>query len=338
MQSFQFFLLALSVFAAGCATTKPRHVWTERALQAENAQHEGRLDEAERAYASLLPEAPDDDRRRWVQFNVAHLALDRGDTAQAQTAFARLYRDERRDRYGANALYEVAKLAGDDEAIDARLAVVHRYPEEVAAEFALKDIVRIMSSHDQLRELEALLITLAPDVADTEVGDNVWFELAMLRHRDLADANGALDAYRELFARYEDGPLADDALWEMANIYREHQMWEPALALLEIIAGDVKTSWFIGSYNSGWLDGAMYDIGWIKLLYLGDYDGAIHWFKRYLKKFPHGLLSDDAAWNIVEARRLSGDEERYQKGLREFIRAYPESRYVRQATVRLGSA
>src|SRR5690606_2217105 len=44
--------------AWGCATTKPRHVWTEDALAAETLQAHGELDEALARYEQLLPDAP----------------------------------------------------------------------------------------------------------------------------------------------------------------------------------------------------------------------------------------------------------------------------------------
>lgn len=326
--------VCVTIFAASCATTKPRHMWTEQALQAETAQFEGRLDEAEAEYQRLLGSAPNADKRRWLELNLGLLALQRGDEELGRERLAVVYEANDRDEHGANALYEVAKLAPPDQGVAARLRVVHRYPNQVAAEFALQEIVAFHEAHEQFGELQTLLEQLTGEVGDTELGDNVWFELALLRHDRLADPNGALDAYRHLYANYTKGPLADDALWEMANIYREYQQWQPAITLLTKLANDVEASWFVGSYDSDWVDDAIYDVGWIKLVHLSDYAGARDWFKRYLKKFPDGLLNDDAAWNLVEAQRLSGDAG-YREAMKEFVREYPESRYVRVATARL---
>lgn len=330
-------IVGITASLLGCATTKPRHEWTDQALAAENAQYDGRLDDAEAAYRELLAAPPSDDRRRWLQFNLGMIALLREEPEVAKQRFATVYAEEIRDLHGANALYEVAKLAHDDQpaATELRLDVVRRYPDEVAADFALQDIVRIQIATENFRELEALLLNLVEETAGTAVGDNVWFELAQLRDEKLHDPNGALDAYRQLFARFEKGPLADDALWEMAQIYSRHQMWEPALALLQKLAEEVEASWFVGSYESDWVDDAIYEAGWINLVFRADYSTAAKWFKRYIDKFPEGLLADDAAWNLVESARLTGDEDQYRDALRSFVENYPESRYVRRARARL---
>lgn len=333
-------IIALSLLfygLSGCATTKPRHQWTESALNAETAHAEGRLDEAESAYQRLLPDAPNADKRRWLQVNLGLLALERGDEELARTRWTEVHSEDRQDLHGANALYEVAKLADEADFVDVRLDVIRRYPGQIAAEFALQDIVNRLRAAEQHTELEQLLVELLDDVAGSELGDNVWFEIAQVRNNGLGAPNEALEAYRELFARYEKGPLADDALWEMSEIYRAHQQWEPAIQLMTKLANEVEASWFVGSYDSDWVDDAIYDIGWVYLVFLGDYDNAVRWFDRYLDQFPDGLLNDDAAWHIVEARRLNGDEAGYQRAMQDFAENFPESRYVRQIDARMGA-
>ncbi len=299
------------------------------------AQYEGRLDDAESEYERLLDDPPNVDKRRWLEVNLGHLAVERGDEETAKRRFAAVYADDRVDEHGANALYAVAKLAPKEHAVEARLAVMKRYPNQVAAEFALQEIVGLHRADKQFEALESLLAGMCVTLADSALGDNLWFERALVLHTELNEPDAALDAYRELFARYPKGPLADDALWEMASIYREHQLWEPAIVLLTRIADDVETSWFVGSYDSDWVDDAIYDVAWIKLVYQSDYDGAARWFRRYLKAYPDGILSDDAAWNLVEAHRLRGDEPGYWAAMTRFLTDYPESRYARRASARL---
>lgn len=323
-------MLVFTLVVGGCATTKPRHQWTEDALHAETAQLTGDLDGAERAYETLLPEAPTDEKRRWLRHNIGLLAVQRGDATLARLRFAEVYEAEVQDEHGANSMYEVAKLASPDSEVESRLAVCRRFPNQVAAEFALQDVVSKHLGEAEHARLQSLLVALLSDVDDTELADNVWFSLAQLRYEHLKQPDEALSAYRELFKRFPKSPLADDALWEMANIYRAHQMWDPALVLLAKLADEVEASWFIGSYESDWVDNAIYDAGWIELVYQSDYAAASKWFKRYLKKFSDGLLNDDAAWNLVQAKRLVGDDAVYQRALEDFVEEYPESRYVRR--------
>ena len=319
----------------GCATTRPRHEWTDRALDAETAHQRGELDAAETEYRALLQDPPTSDRERWLRVNLGLLLLEKGLREQALDEFRRVYDTQTRDQHGANALYEVAKLADDANAVTARVAVIRTFPEEVAAEFALQEIVGLFRRDDRLPELEPLLAELANDVADSELGDNLWFELGRLRQEDLNKPNAALRAYRELYRRYYKGPLADDALWEMSNIYRAYQLWEPAITLMTRLADDVEASWFIGDYESDWVDDAIFDVGWVKLVHVGDYSGARQWLERYLKRYPEGWLNDDAVWHIAESYRLQGDEVQYRSTLQRLVRDHPESRYVDQARARL---
>ena len=191
-------LLALTLAVGGCATTKPRHQWTEDALHAETAQLTGDLDAAEKPYETLLPDAPNEEKRRWLLYNNGLLALQREDVALARQRFAKVYEAEVQDEHGANSMYEVAKLASPGEEIEARLAVCRRFPNQVAAEFALQDIVSRQLGEADHAGLEALLVALLGDVDDTELADNVWFELALVRYEHLKQPDEALDAYREL--------------------------------------------------------------------------------------------------------------------------------------------
>lgn len=320
-------------FVASCATTRPRHQWVQLALRAENMQAAGDLDAAQSRYQQLLEDAPTVEDRRWLTYNLGQVAARRGETEQALKIFGRLYTEDVVDRFGANAMYDAAKLTDDDEM---RRTVIRHYPSEVAAEFALADLVR-KHREARPRDLEQQLKELHDAVAETEVDDNVLFDLATLRREQLADPDGALDAYRTLYRQDPDGPLADDALWEMAALYREHQMWLPAVEALEILASDTESSWFVGIYRSDWVDDAVYQLGWIHLVWLDDFDTARQWFKRYLKRYPDAIWADDAAWQLVETRRLRGEREAYRDALEEFPAAWPQSRHVRIAERRLGS-
>jgi tetratricopeptide (TPR) repeat protein len=317
---------------AACATTRPRHLWVDEALEAENKQAAGDFDAAEAEYRRLLNDAPTPSDRRWLTYNLGRVALERGERSEALELFADVYEEEVVDRFGANAMYDAAQL---QRSHDMRLALIRRYPGEVAAEFALADIVRTFET-DHPKKLEQYLKELHSDVLETEVDDNVLFSLAALRLSRLDDADGALEAYRTLYRQDPDGPLADDAIWEMARIYRSYQMWEPAVELLELLASDTESSWFVGLYRSEWVDDAVYELGMIHLLWLEDPDTARRWFKNYLKRYPEALYADDAAWQLVELERLQGEQRAYREALEEFSGRWPESRHARIARRRLG--
>ncbi len=338
-------LMVFCVFLAGCASTKPRHQWTDGALEAETMQARGELEVARARYEELLPEAPTNERRRWMTFNLGMLELEAGNRTEGVEILEALIAEPTEDLYGASAAYELAQLHDEtapERADELRRALIRRFPDQVAAEFALQDLV----GHAQrdagaagdavFGPLLETLSSLHADVADSELGDNLLFEIARIEAEFLGDHDDALSTLRRLYAEYRKGPLADDALWEMANIYRAHQMWEPAVQALELLADSQESSWFVGSYDSDWVDDAIYDLGMIHLLYLDDYRGAIRWLTRYLDDYPLGFMNDDAAWNIVQALRLGGDRDGYERALAEFVRDFPESRWVRLARHQMG--
>ena len=55
-----------------------------------------------------------------------------------------------------------------------------------------------------------------------------------------------------------------------------------------------------------------------------------------MREFPHSRLRDDAAWEVVQVRRLQGEQAAFEEALRGFLEDYPESRYARIAREQLG--
>lgn len=325
------FLYAVALLTlSSCSTTAPRHVWVQRALDAETAQVAGQFAIAEREYHVLLPDAPSVDKRRWVQLNLAKLALATGEEDVARERLRDLANSEPRDLWGANAALQLCDLRSYDDAC--YVGVIRRFPEEIASERALRRLGREFTDRGEFAKFDELLTSLADedDIRDSELGDNLWFAAAENRYDNLRDPDGALDAYRTLHDRYRKGPLADDALWEMANIYRDHQHWQPALALLDKISEEVESSWFIGSYESNWVDNAMYDRAVIRMLFLEEYDAAAKNFREFLRRDIATMLADDAAWHLAHIERLRGDEAAYRRAIRDFVEQFPDSRLVRR--------
>lgn len=325
----------------GCSSNRPVHVWTDEAIAAEGLQDRGELEAAAQAYERLLQTAPDAERRRLILFNQAELAERQGDEALALSSYARVYEEARVDRFGARALLRAADLrasddsSGEEAALPMWREVIRRYPDEVAAEDALD---RIIEHHAEAGRHEALIAELEGHyeaVGDSLLGDNLLLRAALHHDQVMGQPDAALDAFRRLLRDHPDGPLADDALWEMAAIYREHQRWAPAVALLERLTSDVDSSWFVGSYASDWVDDGIFELGRIHLLHLGDHERAIAYFERFIADYPDATLTDDAAWHLVEARRLQGDAGRYREALEQFVEAFDYSRHVDTARRRL---
>lgn len=317
------------------------HQWNDRVLEAGSQVDKGNLEEARERYERLLDTAPEDEERRYVLVELGRIAEEQGDWRDALSYYERVWTGERDDEYGGEALYRTALIQQEQlgEPAKARKTLrrtIFEYPASVSAEFAVRDLTDFYLENRTLEQMNRDFREIYGRVEGEPVGDNVMFELGRALEASGDHDDEALAAYREVAITYGDDSLADDALWQMSKIYRRHQMWEPALQALELCAGMMEPSWFIGSYDSPWANDARFQLGIINLLFLDHYEQAVDHFETYLDDFPHSVFADDAAWHIIEAHRLAGSRGAYRESMRAFIEDFPESRHVRTARIRLG--
>jgi outer membrane protein assembly factor BamD (BamD/ComL family) len=334
-------VIILGTLQLGCSSNKPVHRWNDRVIEAGGVADDGDYAEARARYERLAKTAPGDEERRYVLVELGRLAEDQGEFDDALDYYERVWSQERDDEYGGEAMYRTAliqerHLNRAETSRQTRRRTIYSYPKSVSAEFAVRDLADHYLRRGALDQMGADFAKMYERVEGEPIGDNIMFELGRaLEHSGDRD-DAALAAYREVVRSYNDDSLADDALWQMSKIYRRHQMWQPALQALELCAAKMEVSWFIGDYNSPWANDARFQLGVINLLFLDRYDTAVGHFEQYLDDFPTSLFADDAAWHIIEAKRLSGDRQDYRDAMRAFIDDFPESRHVRTAKARLG--
>ena len=330
--------LCALIFSAGCSSQAFVHVWNERYVEAARVHDEGDLDAAQVHYEQLLKHAPHAEARRLTQYHLARLSLDRGQTQDAVARFEAIIQEPIDDEHGARAAYQLARMAPDEDARAARCQpILARYHEHVAAEHCLHDMRRRWRDQGQpqrfIQALDALLDGQLPPKSD--LYDYALFLKARALDQDLDDATAALAAYDALYAYDPKGALADDALWESAQIFKRQARWPQAIERLSRLVKDVETSWFVGTYESEFADDARYTMGLIHKQELGLLPEAIGHFEAFIQEFPTSLLRDDAAWQIVECLHQQQDPS-WADAARRFAQDYPESRHVRRAQALLG--
>ncbi|MEZ4461329.1 MAG: tetratricopeptide repeat protein [bacterium] len=331
--------VGLALLLTSCSLTRPVELWTNDALEVRAVEDRGALDEAQSRYAELLKSPPNDDKRRWVEFRQAEILRAQARTDEAEERYKRLWSEPFIDEWGAKAMLHDARmqeqLGRPHDALSLRLQTILRYPNEVSAENALRDI------YDQFeptpRTLNDLLENLAPQLSDSYLAGNVLYLQAQNLDQNLGDIDAAAAIYRRIYVEFPEDALADDALWEMTNIYRRVQAWPAAVQNLKVIANNTESSWFIGSYDSQWVDDAIFDLGVIHLLFLSDYDNAVAWFERFATTYDDSLRAPEALYYAAEARRLQHQDDRHFAILRRIVKSYPESKWARRASDRLGT-
>ena len=331
--------VALAVMTS-CSMTRPVEIWTDNALEVRKLEDHERYDEASEQYDALLKTAPSSGLRRWIEFRQAEILREKHAYDQALAGYELIWTESDVDEWGSRAMYQSALLHRDlgdaDKSFHLLLQTIFKYPDEMSAENALHEIYRRFESTP--KTLNALLGDMAPHLAHTLLAGNVLFLKAQNQDRNLGDIEASAQTYRSIYMDFPDDAIADDALWEMTNLYRRVEDWPSVIQNLKVFANNTESSWFIGSYNSEYVDNAIFELGEINMLFVDDFDEAVYWFERFATSYDDSLRAPKALYYAAEARRLQRAEHLHFAALRDLIRRYPESKWAQKASVRLGTA
>ena len=237
-------------------------------------------------------------------------------------------------RTAARALQRAADVAHvelHDDATAVALAwrTVESYPDEIAADDALKLAIRIDEPRDW-QALAARLAALYPRVVRFDVGDNVLFERGMLlsRHDRAAEAIAIFD---QLADAYPHSSLRDDGLWRSAELLRGGGDFDGALRRLRRILSSRKDAIITGSYNYLQLDDAQLLVGRIYLDDLHDPARAAEAFELLADDYPESTLRDDALYDLARAKREQHDTAAACRALARLVKQFPDGNRVRAA-------
>jgi tetratricopeptide (TPR) repeat protein len=269
-----------------------------------------------------------------VAVRLAELDEAAGRWRDAAAAWQRAAAVTKEPRTAARALARAAdvahgELGDDDAAVALAWRVVESYPDEIAADDALKLALRI----DERRDWPALatrLEALYPRVVRFDVGDNVLFERGMLlsRHERAAEAVAIFD---QLADAYPHSSLRDDGLWRAAELLRGSGDFDGALRRLRRILASRKDAIITGSYNYLQLDDAQLLVGRIYLDDLHDPAHAAEAFELLADDYPASTLRDDALYDLARARREQHDVPAACRALARLIKQFPDGNRVRAA-------
>jgi tetratricopeptide (TPR) repeat protein len=253
---------------------------------------------------------------------------------EARETWLRAAATTTRPATAARALQRAADLAHvelHDDAAAGALAwrVVESYPEEIAADDALKLAIRIDEPRDW-QALAARLAALYPRVVRFDIGDNVLYERGLLlaRHGRGAEAVAIFDSLADTYAH---SGLRDDGLWRAAELLRASGDAEGALRRLRRILASRKDAIITGSYNYLQLDDAQLLVGRIYLDDLHDPARAAEAFALLADDYPESVLRDDALYDLARARTLEHDKPGACKALARLCKQFPDGNRVRAA-------
>ncbi len=323
-----------------CSMTRPIETWTDDALEVRKLEDREHFDDAAKRYDTLLKTAPNDGLRRWVEFRQAEILREKQQYEEALAGYELVWKTADIDEWGSRAMYQSAllhrELSEADTSFQLLLQTIFKYPNEMSAEIALNEVYRRFEPTP--KALDALLGRMAPYLADTMLAGNILFLKAQNQDKNLDDIAAAAQTYRRVYVDFPDDAIADDALWEMTNLYRRVEDWPSVVQNLKVFANNTESSWFVGSYDSEYVNDAIFELGEINMLWLDDFDEAVYWFERFATSYDDTLKAPKALFYAAEARRLQRAEDLHFAALKDLIRRYPKSKWAQKAADRLGEA
>ncbi len=328
----------LSVFLvfvlSSCSSMRHEHIWEERYIVAARAQDTGNFDEAAMHFEQLEKHAPDEKRKRLIDYHHARMLEQQDREQEALVAYQDVYDVDFSDEPGANAMYRAANLhrsLGDVTlAIKLYNRLIEQHGKWVVSEHALAFLEEHYAQTLSSAQMEQKLVEYLVYTEGTPLQGYVFFRIAALQEKR-TQYTEALETYDKILAQEHLQVLWDDALWEKANLLDEQANWEGALVAYERLATKFQEeSWFVGDYSSEHADQARMRRGTIYLDELGLPKRAVREFDVFLSDFEYNKLRDDVAWLRLRALREAGEVRAYERGLERFVKDYPESRYQRK--------
>jgi tetratricopeptide (TPR) repeat protein len=325
--------LVLLAAAAGCSGAPlPADFQRAQSLESTDPERARSLYEAieTRCKSERLPH--DDCGLAAVRLAELHEAAQHW--AQAHDAWLHAAEIAKQPRTASRALVRAAELAherlGDDtDAAALAWRAVESYPDEIAADDALKLAIRLEEPRDW-QALAARLAALYPRVVKFDVGDNVLFERGMVMSRH-EQRDQAVAIFDELADAYPHSSLRDDGLWRAAELLRKSGDFDGALRRLRRITSTKRRALITGSYNYLQLDDAQLEIGRIYLDDLHDPKSAAKAFETLADDYPDSTLRDDALYDLARARREQRDDAASCRALARLIKQFPDGNRVRAA-------
>lgn len=325
----------------GCATSRESEVWHRWLLEADADHDHGDFRRARSIYERLAPEAPDDNLGRYIAYKLALLDAEEGDTAGALQKLRALAEgpNATADAWSSQSLMAIAQIleaGGDAEGgLAVKVELVRRFPDDPVTPRALNDVLLDYRAKQDLEGAQAWLATLFALHAETDLGDNILYEVARIELEDRKRPAEAEALLRRHQGAYPFSGLHDDVTFKLAVLLDGQGRADEALEQLEVLAATQDEAWSVGSYDPKLRDDAMLLRAEI-FKRTGRAQEAFDEYARLLSTFPDYLGGSRIARDQVDLlREPLADRARYIQALETFLSDYSDSVYVEDLRCRL---
>ena len=238
-------------------------------------------------------------------------------------------------RVGARALARAAELLADRLGQGARSeriwwGIIDRYPGELAADDALRRLIRVFKKRRQVTTLLGHLERKYRRLSREDIADNILFEAAQLYEQQLKQYDSAVTLYLRLTRFHPKSPLRDDAWWHAAALRKRQRRYVEALVIYGKILATREDAMGGASYHSEYLDDAQFQTAMIYLVGRRQPARAAREFAALVKNFPTSLLRDDGQWWLTLALVEAGRYARAKRAFAVLRRVFPRSRFAKE--------
>ena len=105
-------IVALALTLPACSTSQSSLAWNRDFLAAAQYQDTEQFDQAEQRYRTLRAQAPNPEKKRDIDYELAKILQKRGDKAGALQAYLAIANYKTKDNPGGKSLYEAARIDG----------------------------------------------------------------------------------------------------------------------------------------------------------------------------------------------------------------------------------
>ncbi len=305
--------LLLLVLLAGCIPTlsKQRGAEHMRALErGDRLTAEDDYDGAAAAYARAANAAERRVDREEALYRRARVLRSGGHLEEAVQVLDQIAGTEPVSRNTVRALYDASRIrleAGEHDAgIAGLMKVVREHPNHGNADHALRIVSEDAEARGGAAARRHLLQSLDPVLTDSELHDDLLFDLA-----DLELAAGNREQGRRLLLRvveehpYPQGNRWDEALTRLADLAEQDGDPAAAIGYLEALTLRHESTWSPGSYTRPSMPRAQLRIARLERA-RGELDRAERAYRRLYDEYPTSTLRDDALYELGDLERRRG--------------------------------
>ncbi len=328
---------------AGCIPTlsKPRGEAHLAALAEGNRLHAADdYDGAARAYDRAAATAERRVDREEALYRRSRSLRRAGRLEEAASVLDEIGAEEPVSRNTVRARYDAARirleLGERARGIAELMALIRAHPDHGNALHALALVLDDAEARGGAAAQRALLAELDPEIADSELHDDLLFAWAELELEADDRAAG-----RRLLRRvveehpYPQGNRWDEALTRLADLAEEEGDAARAIEHLEALTQRHEGTWSPGSYTRPSMPRAQLRIARLERDERGDLDRAAAAYQRVYDDYPNSTLRDDALFELGDLEERRGNTEGACRLYRRVVEEFEVGRARREARARL---